>query len=93
VRGLPVGRYKNWQVLFTAFAFSCLESYRDFSPLKRVMISRDWARMVNRLVPVLGAGFMILPKYRLLGLEVSEMAEYKYPNSSCTEQYSFVQFG
>ncbi|MFP3253728.1 MAG: IS200/IS605 family accessory protein TnpB-related protein [Hydrogenobaculum sp.] len=93
VRGLPVGRYKNWQVLFTAFAFSCLESYRDFSPLKRVMISRDWVRMVNRLVPVLGAGTMILPKYRLLGLEVSEMAEYKYSNSSCAEQYSFVQFG
>jgi hypothetical protein len=93
VRGLPVGRYKNWQVLFTAFAFSCLESYRDFSPLKRVMISRDWVRMANRLVPVLGIGTMTLPKYRLLGLEVSEMAEYKYPNSSCTEQYSFVQFG
>jgi len=92
VRGLPVGRYKNWQVLFTAFAFSCLESYRDFSPLKRVMISRDWARMANRLVPVLGAGTMTLPKYRLLGSEVSEMAEYKYPNSSCAEQYSFVQF-
>jgi hypothetical protein len=73
---------------------ACLEkSYRDFSPLKRVMISRDWVSMANRLVPVLGAGSMILPKYRLLGLEVSEMAEYKYPNSNCTEQYSFVQFG
>jgi len=70
VRGLPVGRYKNWQVLFTAFTFSCLGSYRDFSPLKKVMISMDWVRMVNRLVPVLGAGSMILPKYRLLGLEV-----------------------
>ena len=35
---------------------SCFESYRDFSPLKRVMISRDWVRMANRLVPVLGAG-------------------------------------
>jgi len=63
------------------------------------MISRDWARIANRLVPVLGAGttsmprFMTLPKYRLLGLGVSEMAEYKYPNPSCTEQYSFVQFG
>ena len=93
VRGLPVGRHKNWQVLFTAFTFSCLESYRDFSPLKRVMISRDWARVANRLVPVLGAGTMILPKYRLLGLGLSEMAEYKYPNPSCAEQYSFVQFG
>jgi transposase, putative, N-terminal domain len=93
VRGSAYAGHKNWQVLFTAFAFSCLESYRDFSPLKRVMISRDWVRMANRLVPVLGAGSMILPKYRLLGLEVSEMAEYKYPNSSCAEQYSFVQFG
>jgi hypothetical protein len=92
VRGSAYGGHKNWQVLFTALVFSCLESYRDFSPLKRVMISRDWVRMANRLVPVLGAGAMILPKYRLLGLEVSEMAEYKYPNSSCAEQYSFVQF-
>jgi len=49
--------------------------------------------VANRLVPMLGIGTMILPKYRLLGSEVSEMAEYKYPNSSCTEQYSFVQFG
>ncbi|MFP3254725.1 MAG: IS200/IS605 family accessory protein TnpB-related protein [Hydrogenobaculum sp.] len=93
VRGSAYAGYKNWQVLFAALAFPCLESYRDFSPLKRVMISRDWARMVNRLVPVLGAGTMMLPKYRLLGLEVSEMAEYKYPNSSCAEQYSFAQFG
>ena len=93
MRGSAYAGHKNWQVLFTALAFPCLESYIDFSPLKRVMISRDWARMVNRLVPVLGAGSMILPKYRLLGLEVSEMAEYKYPNPNCTEQYSFVQFG
>jgi len=106
VRGLPVGRYKNWQILFTAFTFCCLEkSYRDFSPLKRVIISKDWMAVANRLVPVLGAGttsiprFITLPKYRLLGLEVwcvadlSETAEYKYPNPSCTEQYSFVQFG
>jgi len=55
-RGSAYAGYKNWQVLFTAFAFSCLESYRDFSPLKRVMISRDWARMANRLVPPLGQG-------------------------------------
>ena len=67
--------------------FCCLEkSYRDLSPLKRVIISKDWIAVANRLVPVLGIGTMTLPKYRLLGLEVSEMAEYKYPNSSCTEQ-------
>jgi hypothetical protein len=56
VRGFPYGKHKNWQVLFTALAFSCLEGYRDFSPLKRVIISRDWVRMVNRLVPPLGQG-------------------------------------
>jgi len=94
VRGLPTGRHKSWQVLSIALAFCCLEkSYRDFSPLKQLIVSKDWIAVANRLVPVLGAGTMILPKYRLLGLEVSEMAEYKYPNSSCTEQYSFVQFG
>ena len=85
---------KTGKFFFTALAFCCLEkSYRDFSPLKQLIVSRDWIAVANRLVPVLGAGTMTLPKYRLLGLEVSEMAEYKYPNSSCTEQYSFVQFG
>jgi transposase, putative, N-terminal domain len=93
VRGSAYAGHKNWQVLFTALAFSCLESYRDFSPLKRILLAGDWVRMANRLVPVLGAGSMTLPKYRLLGLEVSEMAEYKYPNPNCTDQYSFVQFG
>jgi IS605 OrfB family transposase len=91
VRSLSTGRHKSWQVLSIALAFCCLErSYRDFSSLKRVIISKDWAAVANRLVPVLGAGTMTLPKYRLLGSEVSEMAEYKYPNPSCA---SFVQFG
>jgi transposase, IS605 OrfB family, central region len=91
VRGLSTGRHKSWQVLSIALAFCCLEkSYRDFSPLKRVIISKDWIAVANRLVPVLGTGTMTLPKYRLLGSEVSEMAEYKYPNPSCA---SFVQFG
>jgi hypothetical protein len=91
VRGLPTGRHKSWQVLSIALAFCCLEkSYRDFSPLKRVIISKDWTVVANRLVPMLGIGTMALPKYRLLGLEVSEMAEYKYPNPNCTK---FAQFG
>jgi len=78
MRGSAYAGYKSWQVLFTAFAFCCLEkSYRDFSPLKRVIISKDWIAVANRLVPMLGIGTMTLPKYRLLGLEVSEMAEYK----------------
>jgi IS605 OrfB family transposase len=91
VKGLPAGRHKSWQVLSIALAFCCLEkSYRDFSPLKRVIISKDWIAVANRLAPVLGTGTMTLPKYRLLGSEVSEMAEYKYPNPSCA---SFIQFG
>jgi hypothetical protein len=84
VRGLPTGRHKSWQVLSIALAFCCFgKSYRDFFPLKRVIVSRDWIAMANRLVPVLGAGTMASPKYRLLGSEMSEMAEYKYPNPNC----------
>jgi len=41
VRGLTHVRQKSWQVLSVAFAFSCLESFRDLSPLKRILISRD----------------------------------------------------
>jgi hypothetical protein len=93
VRGL------SWQVLSIALAFYCLEkSYRDFSPLKQIIVLGDWIVVANRLVPVLGVGTMTLPKYRLLGTKVSEMAEYKYPQPKLyklifTLFYSFVQFG
>jgi len=91
VRGLPTSRHKSWQVLSIALAFCCLErSYRDLSPLKRVIISKDWIAVANRLSPVLGGRDYDTSKYRLLGSEVSEMAEYKYPNPSCA---NFVQFG
>jgi len=91
VSGLLTSGHKSWQVLSIALAFCCLErSYRDFSPLKRVIISKDWIAVANRLVPVLDAEAMTLPKYRLLGSEVSEMAEYKYPDPNCA---SFIQFG
>ncbi|MBX0312596.1 MAG: IS200/IS605 family accessory protein TnpB-related protein, partial [Sulfurihydrogenibium sp.] len=84
VRDLLKSRYKSWQVLSIALAFCCLErSYRDLSPLKRVVVSRDWIAVANRLVPVLGAGTMASPKYRLLGLEMPETAEYKYPSPNC----------
>jgi hypothetical protein len=59
MRGSAYAGYKSWQVLFTALAFSCLESYRDFSPLKRILLAGDWVRMVNRLVPPLGQGTAI----------------------------------
>jgi len=59
VRGLPVGRHKSWQVLSIVLTFSCLESHRDFSPLKRILFNGDWARAVSRLVPPLGQGTTI----------------------------------
>jgi hypothetical protein len=53
VRGRVQALQKNWQVLSVALAFSCLESLRDFSPLKRVILARDWvgAAKQNGLVP------------------------------------------
>ena len=53
MRGRVKTLQKSWQVLSVAFAFSCLDSLRDFSPLKRVLISRDWAGVAkqNGLVP------------------------------------------
>jgi hypothetical protein len=57
VSGLPVGRQKRWQVLSTALTFCYLEkSFRDFSPLKRIIVSGDWAAMVSRLAPLPGNG-------------------------------------
>jgi predicted transposase len=84
VKSLPASRHKSWQVLSIALAFCCLErSYRDLSPLKRVIVSKDWTAVANRLVPIPGIGTMTLPKYRLSGSEVSEMADYKYPDPNC----------
>jgi IS605 OrfB family transposase len=53
VRGRVQALQKSWQVLSVALAFSCLESFRDFSPLKRVLLLRDWvgAAKRNGLVP------------------------------------------
>jgi len=57
VSGLPLGRQKRWQVLSTALTFCCLEkSFRDFSPLKRIIVSGDWTAMVSRLAPLPGNG-------------------------------------
>ena len=53
VRGSTQVERKSWQVLSVALAFSCLESLRDLSPLKRVILTRDWvgAAKRNGLVP------------------------------------------
>jgi len=65
VRGLTHVRQKSWQVLSVALAFSCLESLRDFSPLKRVILVRDWvgAAKPNGLVPLPGQGTTGLNMY------------------------------
>ncbi len=44
---------KSWRVLSVALAFSCLESFRDFSPLKRVILLGDWVGVACRVSPSL----------------------------------------
>jgi IS605 OrfB family transposase len=56
---------KSWRVLSVALAFSCLESFRDLSPLKRVILTRDWvgAAKRNGLVPLPGQGTTVQNMY------------------------------
>ena len=64
VRGLTHVRQNSWQVLSVALAFSCLESLRDFSPLKRVILTRDWVGAAKRDSPSLpGQGTNALNMY------------------------------
>jgi hypothetical protein len=49
VRGSTKVGQKSWQVLSVALAFSCLESFRDFSPLKRVILLGDWVRVARKM--------------------------------------------
>jgi IS605 OrfB family transposase len=58
VRGSTHVGQKSWRVLSVALAFSCLESFRDFSPLKRVILLGDWVGVAKRkgLVPLPGQG-------------------------------------
>jgi IS605 OrfB family transposase len=58
VRGSTYVGQKSWRVLSVALAFSCLESLRDFSPLKRVILLGDWVGVAKQkgLVPLPGQG-------------------------------------
>jgi IS605 OrfB family transposase len=58
VKGPTYVGQKSWRVLSVALAFSCLESFRDFSPLKRVILLGDWVGVAKRkgLVPLPGQG-------------------------------------
>jgi len=64
VRGRAQALQKSWQVLSVALALSCLESLRDFSPLKRVIFARDWVGAAKRASPSLpGQGTNALNMY------------------------------
>jgi len=64
VRGRAQVLQKSWQVLSVALALSCLESLRDFSPLKRVIFARDWVGAANKASPSLpGQGTTVLNMY------------------------------
>ena len=65
MRGRAQALQKSWQVLSVALAFSCLVSFRDFSPLKRVILTRDWVGVAKRkgLVPLPGQGTTVLNRY------------------------------
>jgi len=89
VRGLSKERQKSWRVLRAVLTFPLLGKFfvRDFSPLRSVLISGGWERVVKQRVPVPGAGAMdgqIPPG----GSDHPEKAEYKYPTQNCTN----VQF-
>jgi IS605 OrfB family transposase len=57
MRGGAMSLQKSWRVLSVAFAFSCLESFRYFSPLKRVVLLGDWVGVACRVSPsLLGQG-------------------------------------
>jgi IS605 OrfB family transposase len=58
MRGRAKSLQKSWRVLSVALAFSCLESFRDFSPLKRVILLGDWVGVAKQkgLVPLPGQG-------------------------------------
>jgi IS605 OrfB family transposase len=57
MRGRAKSLQKSWRVLSVALAFSCLESFRDFSSLKRVILLGDWVGVAGRVSPsLLGQG-------------------------------------
>jgi len=64
VRGLTHVRQKSWQVLSVSLAPSCIESLRGLSPLKRVILTRDWVGAAKRASPSLpGQGTSVLNMY------------------------------
>ncbi len=87
VRGLSIWMsYKLWQVVKVAFTIPVLDKSlpRDLSPLKPLLVSGDWDRIVRRLVPVSwdrGYGASQIPPAG--ACSHLKKAEYKYPSPKC----------
>jgi len=84
MRGLLTGRHKSWQVLSIALAFC----------LKRVIISKDWIAVANRLVPVLGTGNYDTSKIPPVGgRKCLKWRNTNTPTQTVqTDFYTFLQF-
>ena len=89
VRGWQFASYKLWQVAKVALAVPVLGRFlnRDLSPLKSILVSGDWDRVVSRLAPVSWDRDYGVDKYRQLGSypHLNE-ADNKYPSQNCTNR-------
>ncbi len=87
VRGYSRSSYKLWQVVKVALTIPVLGKSvpRDLSPLKPILVSGEWDRVVERLVPVAWDRGYGVDKYRQLGTYPHlKKAEYKYPSPKCS---------
>ena len=86
VRGYKRSSYKLWQVVKVALTIPVLgkSMSRDLSPLRPILVSGEWDRIVKRLVPVAWDRGYGVDKYRQLGTYPHlKKAEYKYPSPKC----------
>jgi IS605 OrfB family transposase len=91
VRGGVQAPQKSWRVLSVALAFSCLEGFRDFSPLKRIILLGDWVGVASGLAPVLGAGAMVFSSTACRGWEYLKRRNINTPTQTIqTGLYSSV---
>ncbi len=86
VRGWQYGSYKLWQVVKVALTIPVLGKFlpRDLSPLRPILVSGEWDRVVKRLVPVAwDRGEGNRRNTASWGVPVAVKAEYKYPSPKC----------
>ncbi|WP_457640875.1 IS200/IS605 family accessory protein TnpB-related protein, partial [Persephonella sp.] len=86
MRGWQYASYKLWQIVKVAFTIPVLDKSvpRDLSPLKPILVSGEWDRVVKRLVPVAwdrGYGASEIPPAG--ACSHLKKAEYKYLSPEC----------